>query len=241
MLQSTLSSLGQAIGWRKGRPDRHPPVHEDRRIWVRYPCDVEAVCQPADNPQAQRVSARVRNVSRGGINLIMAEPVATGSLMSVELPCASSDKASTVLAYVVRVAACDHGEWSIGCTFASELNDNDLKPFGAKRRKPHPLDQRTWVRFPCSVQATYQLIKSDEPKSNTSQVVNISANGVGLVAGQRVDLGRLLNLELRGTDGKFTLSILACVVRLTPQADGTWELGCNLIRELTDKEIKSLL
>jgi hypothetical protein len=161
--------------------------------------------------------------------------------MSVELPCAADQKASTVLAYVVRIAAGPDGEWSVGCTFATELDDHDLEPFGAKRQKPHPLDQRTWVRFPCNVQATYQFVKSADTETRTAQVVNISANGIGLQAEQPIDLGRLINLELRSANGQFSLSILACIVRLTPQADGRWALGCNLIRELSDKEIKALL
>jgi hypothetical protein len=241
MFQNTLSSLRHVIGWRKVRPEGYPPVQEERRIWVRCPCDMEATCQPANTPDSQRVSARVRNISRGGINLLMPSPVETGSLLSVELPCTLGQSPSTVLAYVVRVAAYPSGEWTIGCTFASELTDDDLKPFGAKREKPHPLDQRTWVRFPCHVQATYQFVKGAGARSWTGQVVNISANGVGLQTTQPIDLGRLLSLELRSANGQFTLNILACMVRLTPQENGQWALGCNLIRELSQKEIEALL
>src|SRR5260370_22097629 len=105
MFQSTLSSLGQIIGWHKVQPARDAPINENRRVWIRYPCDMEAVCQPADGSQSQRVSAQVRNVSRGGINLLMPTSIATGSLMSVELPCGTGQQASTILAYVIRVAA----------------------------------------------------------------------------------------------------------------------------------------
>jgi hypothetical protein len=241
MFQSTFSSLGQVIGWRKARSDSQVPIQEERRIWVRYPCNVEAVCQPADAPESQRISAQVRNVSRGGINLLMPSPVETGSLMSVELPCAADQNASTVLAYVVRADPTDDGDWSVGCSFATELDDHDLEPFGAKRQKPHPLDQRTWVRFPCHAQATFHVIKSDDTQSWPTQIVNISANGVGLQTERPLELGKLLNLDLRSADGQFTLSILACVVRVTTEADGHWSLGCNLIRELSDKEIKALL
>jgi hypothetical protein len=240
MFQSTLSSLGQVIGWRRARAER-PPVQEERRIWVRYPCDVEATCQPVDAPDSQRLSARVRNVSQGGINLQLPSRVETGSLLSVELPRGDGLGASTVLAYVVRVAPEDEGEWSVGCTFATELEAADLEPFGAKRQKPHPLDQRTWVRFPCNVQATYQFVRDSEPKSHAAHVVNISANGVALQTAQPVDLGKLLSLDLHSANGQFTLNILACVVRLTTEEDGRWGLGCNLIRELSDQEINALV
>src|SRR5262245_32537314 len=127
MFQRTLASLGQVVGWRKPRPKSLPPDPQiERRIWVRYPCDVEATCQPVDLPEAMRLSARVRNISRGGINLLLNCPVEMGSLLSVELPGASDGLSSTVLAYVVRVNGDPGSEWSVGCTFATELNDDDL-------------------------------------------------------------------------------------------------------------------
>src|SRR5262249_30566466 len=168
-------------------------------------------------------------------------PVEMGSLLSVELPGASDGLSSTVLAYVVRVNGDPGSEWSVGCTFATELNDDDLEPFGAKRVKANTEDQRTWVRFPCAVEAKYQFVKTDQPTTWTAKVVDLSANGVGLQVDQHLDLGKLLNLELRGDQGNFVLTILACVVRITAQGDGPWAVGCNLIRELTDQELKALL
>jgi hypothetical protein len=239
MFQRTLSSLGQVVGWRKHESDSSD-VEAERRIWVRYPCDVEATCQPANTPDAMRLSARVRNISRGGINVVMDCPVESGSLISVELPAVKDEFSSTVLAYVVRVAKKSAGEWSVGCTFATELNDEDLEPFGARRVKHAAQDQRTWVRFSCNAQASYQPVRGTEVKGGTARVVNISANGVGLQTDRPIDLGRLLNLELRNPSGDFTLNILACVVRLTTQSETEWAVGCNLIRELTDQELKAL-
>jgi hypothetical protein len=243
MFQRTFASLGQAVGWRKGQPahEVEPAVEDERRIWVRYPCEVDATCQPANQTDAMRLSARVRNVSVGGINFLLNCPVECGSLVSVELPGLSRKTISTVLAYVVRVEPSSEGDWSVGCTFATELTDDDLAPFGVARKPSHVNDQRAWVRFPCDVRASFQFVKAVEPTTWSAQVVNMSANGLGLVVDESVDLGKLLNLELRAIQGDYTLGILACVVRHTPEADGRFTLGCNLIRELTDKEIKSLL
>jgi hypothetical protein len=240
MLQRTLSSLGNVVGWRKDRSDSTPDLEAERRVWVRYPCDLEASCRPANTPDAMRLSARVRNVSRGGINLLLDCPVQSGSLLSVELPGISDQLNSTVLAYVVRVSR-KSGGWSVGCTFATELNDEDLEPFGARRIKHRPEDQRSFVRFPCNVQAVYRFVKGPEPNAGQARVVNVSANGIGLLTDRPVDLGKLLSLELRSASTDFSLNILACVVRLTPHSDSEWALGCNLIRELTHKELKALL
>ena len=239
MLQRTLSTLGHVV--RRRRPaDAPEPLQTERRVWVRYPCEVEASCQPANAPDALRLSARVRDISRGGIHFLVNCPVESGALLSVELPAPAGRFASTVLAYVVRVQPLQ-GEWSVGCTFACELNDDDLEPFGARRVKPRADDQRTWVRFPCQAQASYQLVQAPGAEKQRVQVLNLSANGVGLRNDRPIDLGRLLNLELRSPRGPFILNILACVVRTMPRDSGDWVLGCNLIRELSDQELKALL
>lgn len=240
MFARTLSSLGQAVGWRKKDIEDDPSPETDRRVWVRYPCDVEAACQPANLPEGQRLSARVRDVSRGGIKLTLSCPVAIGAFLSVELP-TGLDAPTAVLAYVVRVTPRKDGEWSVGCTFASELTDEDLEPFGARRLKPAPEDQRTWIRFPCHAQATYQPVKAPEGAPVPAKVYNISANGVALVVDQPHELGTLLSLELRDASGEFHLGMLACIVRISARAKPEWVLGCNLIRELTGHELKALL
>jgi hypothetical protein len=243
MLERTLTSLGHVVGWRRPHPNDEVTANRgtERRIWVRYPCDVEATCQPADSAEAMRLSARVRNISRGGIHFLLNCPVEAGSLVSVELPGAGGNTVSTVLAYVVRVAPDAEGEWSVGCTFATELQEGDLEPFGVGRVRPRGDDQRAWTRFPCDVRGTYGFVKADGAGPHPATVVDMSATGVRLTVERPIELGKLLNLQLRAPQGEFTLDILACVVRVTPQDGGRWTLGCNLIRELSPPEFKALL
>jgi hypothetical protein len=241
MFARTLSSLGQAVGWSKKSPETSEAVETDRRVWVRYPCDVEASFQPANLPDSQRLSAQVRNISRGGINLMLSCPVEIGAFLSVELPTASARATSTVLAYVARVTPATEGEWSIGCSFASELSDSDLEPFGARKLKSEAQDERTWVRFPCQARATYQPVKTPETPAAPAEVLNISAGGAALLVTAPVELGTLLNLELLDESGQFRLCLLACVVRLSGQGGLDWVLGCNLIRELSHRELTALL
>ncbi len=241
MFARTLSSLGQAVGWSKKTPEAGAVLETDRRVWVRYPCDVEAACQPANFPGGERLSARVRDISRGGVNLLLSCPVEIGAFLSVELPTASERATSTVLAYVVRVNRDSEGDWSVGCSFASELTDSDLEPFGARRLKSQVEDDRTWVRFPCQARATYQPAKTPEVPAVPAEVLNISAGGVALLVADPVELGTLLNLELHDESGQFRLQMLGCVVRLSGQGGLDWVLGCNLIRELSRRELKALL
>jgi hypothetical protein len=146
-----------------------------------------------------------------------------------------------VLAYVVRVAPHPAGEWSVGCNFATELSDEELRPTGAKRLKSLPCDQRAWVRFPGQVRAEFQRVSHPEAEGRPAEVLDISASGIGLLADDPVEVGTLLNVGLRSPEGRVVLTIVACVVRSGAQNDKQWALGCNFIRELTDQELGALL
>jgi PilZ domain-containing protein len=230
--------------WRRlvGRPTRSKgtAVEEaERRVWVRYPANLEATWQPAQAP-AERLSARVRDISRGGINLLVQRHLHTGDLLSVELP-RGDDATHTVLACIVRVQAVAAGEWAIGCVFSCELGDEDLQGFGARRIRNDPSDQRLWMRFPCNIKATYQKVASPESPAQTARVLNVSATGIGLLIPQLIDTGALLSVELQPMSKNETRTILACVVHVNPQASGDFALGCNFIRELTEDDLHALL
>lgn len=237
MFQRVLRTWGRLVG----RQPAPAAVAEDRRVWVRYPCDLETTLRPANEPQPQRLSARVLDISRGGVHLLVNEHLEPGDLLNVDLPGASEQYPSSALAYVVRVSARPGGEWSVGCTFATELEDEDLQPFGAKRQKAGAPDQRAWVRFPCDAQATYQLVRAIELPPRPARVLNISPSGIALETDGAVAIGALLSLALCDAQGEGGLTMMASVVRVTAQEDGCWVLGCNFIRELAERELQALL
>src|SRR5436305_2010343 len=79
------------------------PEEEDRLVWVRHPSSAQTVVQAVGNGVDTRSSARVRNVSRGGIRLLVDQPLEPGEMITIELPCSTPQSASTVLACVVHV------------------------------------------------------------------------------------------------------------------------------------------
>ncbi len=216
-------------------------VEDERRVWVRYPADLETTYRPANQPNDMRLSARVRNISLGGIGLTVNQPFVPGDLLNVELPGATEQARCQVLACVVHAAPGNAGEWLLGCTFARELSNDDLEAFGARRQRAAPSDQRGWVRFACDVQATYQTVGASSSPPRPAKVLNLSASGVGLVVPAPVENGSLLSVELQPADGEFTRTMLACVVHQTAQAEGEWALGCNFIRSLSEEDLKALL
>ncbi len=211
---------------------------DDRRIWVRHPADLETTLKSAHNGSADRLSARVRDISRGGVSLVVSRKFKVGELLSVELP--KDGATHEVLACIVRCEKANDKEWSVGCTFSSELSDDELQGFGARRRPHDPADNRRWVRYECDVHATYELITAAGEK-HPAQVLNISASGVGLVVSRHVEPGALLNVELQSPEGKTLHTMLACVVHVNPRSNSQFALGCNFIRELSEEDLEQLI
>src|SRR5262249_55421430 len=205
------------------------------------PADLETTLRPEGNAEAGPLAARVRNISRGGISLVVQRHFETGELLTVELPGAEPDSRYTVLACVVHVRPLPDGAWALGCTFSGELSPEDLAAFGAQRTRPAPPDQRTWDRYPVTVTASYQPLLAPEGGRQAAQVLNISTTGVGLLVQEAIEPGTLLNVDLHGPAGGHAPTLLACVVHVSARPGGEWALGCNFIRELGEPELAALV
>jgi hypothetical protein len=217
------------------------PAPDERRVWLRYPADLETTVLPAGGGDPVRLTGRLRNISLGGVSLGVDQPFEPGDLLSVELPGATEQSRCTALACVVHASEGAEGGWILGCTFARELGEEDLEAFGAHRQRHEPSDQRTWVRYACAMKASYQAIAGADTAPRPAKVVNVSASGVGLVVGEPVENGTLLSVELQAADGKYTRTMLSCVVHVAAQAAGEWALGCNFLRSLSEEDLKALL
>src|SRR5687768_3165481 len=100
MLSSTFSFWRRLVG--KAPAPAPEPSQADRRLWVRYPADLTTKVQLAAGAVLEnRVSAKVRDISLGGANLLVDRRFETGQLLSLELPHVNDDT-HTVLACVVR-------------------------------------------------------------------------------------------------------------------------------------------
>src|SRR5262245_36656813 len=149
MLKETVSFLRRLVRGPR-RAQELQEEGEERRVRVRYPCNLETTLYATNGQGPLRLSGRVRNISRGGIKLVVGQKFEPGELLNVELPGPDGQAAYNVLACVVHAAAGAAGDWALGCAFAQELTDDELRPFGARRQKPATReDLRHWVRFPC--------------------------------------------------------------------------------------------
>jgi PilZ domain len=110
--------------------DAHPgSSRAELRVTERFACDVPASCQPPSDWKrgGQKWTARLRDISSGGLCLILSRRFERGAGLAIEVPGADSDSPSMLLARVVHVRADKGGLWVLGCAFASPLSDEELE------------------------------------------------------------------------------------------------------------------
>lgn len=215
-----------------------PTIKKERRFWVRYPSDRQTLIR-LDEPDAESTLAKVQDVSRGGIRLLVHRQVDVGAVIQVELPPPDGFPTAVVLATVIHEHPAEGGGWSIGCQFSTELSDEDLEGLGARLERSLGVEQRATERVPARGKVVYRPIAGDEPE-RSAPIRNISLSGVALMVPEQLDPGTLLSLELRDDTGTTVLTIVGCVVYINARG-GKWIAGCNFIRELEDAEFSAIV
>lgn len=191
----------------------------------------------ADQP---RSSAQIREVSLGGLMLIVERSFESGLLLKVDVQCASRPQPHSLIARVIQSTQEPDGKWLVHCCFAREMSDEELRSFGAERVRPGTQDGRAWVRFNCEGETQFFPVVAASHDDAKAKIFNISAGGIGLVSDNKLDRGTLLSLELMGATKSAARRTQARVVHVTDRSDGKFLLGCTFVRELTDADLEAL-
>jgi hypothetical protein len=218
---------------------RNPVVEkQDRRSAPRFPVLSTAIIELASGT-AQRLTAQIVDASIRGMQLKVKQRFERGNMLRIDLPCQELGPVTTVLACVMRADADDEGFWRIGCTFCTELDDDDLQAMDIKRERPaNTYDKRTWTRFPTTAQVLYRSMNSEYEPIMAAEVMNASPSGVGLAVDEALEPGTLLDLTVQKPSGQKLFGILACVVYRHMEDASRFIVGCNFIRDLSEKELK---
>jgi hypothetical protein len=99
------------------------------RVSERHPCELPASCQPLAGRGDSEIqwSAVIRDVSLGGIGLILGRRFERGVGLAIEVPQVGDMPAETLLVRVNHVTSLPGGKWLLGCAFASRLSDDELR------------------------------------------------------------------------------------------------------------------
>ncbi len=97
-------------------------------------------------------------------------------------------------------------------------------------------DRRASVRRACSLEALSRPLELSDAISWGATVQDISAGGVGLLICYPFKPGTFLAVDLSAGHGG-SRTVLARVVHVTDQSDGTWFVGCEFALPLNEEEV----
>ncbi len=99
------------------------------RVRERNTCDLPAACQPvaARLDKDVRWPGQIRDLSAGGMGLVLCRRFERGAVLVAELPGADGGGPDSLLARVVHVTAFSGGRWLLGCAFCSRLSEDRLQ------------------------------------------------------------------------------------------------------------------
>ena len=234
---------GTASWWRRltqRQPDAASSAtaatHDERRVWVRYPCDRHTQYASDDEPPQ---SARILDISRGGAKIVVGQDHEPVRSSASNCRGRTARRRSPALACVVHQKQADADEWVLGCSFSKELEEEHLHAFAGRRGRTARATQL--AAFRRQLTASVQLTNSYDSTRWPAKVLNLSAGGLALVVERDIRNGTLLTADLCGANGYTLETILVCVVHITTEEDGSRRLGCNFIRELDESDLRKLL
>jgi hypothetical protein len=101
------------------------------RIWPRFDCDMPASCQPLASRTSSDAmwSATVRNISVGGIGLVVDRRFERGTSLFIECQAEGTESRGPFMARVVHATPQAGEMWLIGCAFIRQLNAEELQEF----------------------------------------------------------------------------------------------------------------
>jgi hypothetical protein len=111
------------------QPSRTRHASFNCRVYERQSCKVPTACQPAASYglEENHWSGTIRDVSLGGLRLILERRFEPGIVLAVELPENPPGETKTILLKVVHVKRQLDGYWSLGCQFVSEMSEDELQ------------------------------------------------------------------------------------------------------------------
>jgi hypothetical protein len=109
----------------------------EQRAWVRHPDPTNGPYQLIDAETEYGWWASVRDVSLGGLALVLSQRLSPGTRLIIDKPVRSGKPWHALSVRVVHATACAEG-WLLGCEFAHPLSEEDLEALlqPAERGRP---------------------------------------------------------------------------------------------------------
>jgi hypothetical protein len=102
------------------------------------------------------------------------------------------------------------------------------------------IERRSSPRYPSNREALARPIEGSDAIWWGAKVRDLSTTGIGLSLCFPFRPGTFLAVDLQGPIGG-THTLLTRVVHARDQSDGTWHVGCEFVKALTDSEVELMV
>ena len=102
----------------------------ERRAWVRYGTDLEATCRGSGTRKGTGWPARVKDISNGGIGLVLRHRFRPGTYLAVELHDPSGGCLRCLAIRVVHASPLtidSESCWFMGCLLSESLTEEEVQ------------------------------------------------------------------------------------------------------------------
>jgi CheY-like chemotaxis protein len=104
------------------------PPGDERRVNVRYRCELNNSCQPLGQSRSgQHWQGQVLDISASGARVLLNRRFEVGTVLVLSVTSSSGESVQRLLARVVRLVRETDGQWSLGCSFNRPVDENDLR------------------------------------------------------------------------------------------------------------------
>jgi hypothetical protein len=109
-------------------PPPSSPSATERRSFPRHPVDRKALCQAETGPKDDLwLLGRSRDISIGGLSVILHRQFEPGTALTVELERLSDKGWESFQVIVRRATPRSDGFWILGCAFLQHLGEGQLR------------------------------------------------------------------------------------------------------------------
>jgi hypothetical protein len=102
-------------------------------------------------------------------------------------------------------------------------------------------NKRATVRYRCAPATIGKLFVSDDQEYQHAWVLNLSAQGIGLILTRAVAAGTFVVIQIKSNDPSKTYELTAHVAHCTSLPHGEWNVGCELVNVLSSEDLDLLL
>jgi hypothetical protein len=216
------------------------PQGRECRVYERHGCELPTTCQPiaARSDQDIQWQATIRNVSEGGLAVVLGRRFERGAGLAIELPGTGSRPSETLLTKVMNISPLPDGKWLLGCAFVSRLSEDEVQCVVALARS---LQAEKPLAPSSGKSQAPGLVLCDlwfEGTTHDGEQLKLPVRRLFLTGTWPLAAGTKLRLWV-GDKSRFPKGICVKVVACRQQAEG-WTVSYRPVEPISGRTLRAL-